>query len=94
MPALPEQDIRARLASMPGWTYDGRVIAKTYAAPSFNRAVGFVVQISMLADVADHHPDLDIRYNHVTVALATHSAGGVTEKDFALAEKVEKAFAP
>lgn len=92
MALLTEVDIRQSLTTLPGWEFKGGELRKTFVAPTFHRAIGFVVQIGMLADAADHHPGLDIRYNKVTVALSTHSAGGVTEKDINMAAAIEGAF--
>ena len=92
MPVLEHPEIEKRLAGMSGWSLAEGQISKTFMAATFHRAVAFVTQIGMLAEVADHHPDIDIRYNKVTVRLSTHSEGGITEKDFALAEAMELAF--
>ena len=91
-PSYNEQEIKKKLQTLPGWKYRRGMITKTYQAASFNRGIGFVVQMAMLADAADHHPDINIRYNAVEVRLATHSANGITAKDFALAAKFETAF--
>ena len=93
MSLLEVHDIHERLVFLPSWEYTSDSIAKSYVAASFHRAIAFVVQIAILAELADHHPDIDIRYNRVTITLSTHSAGGVTEKDFALAKRIEEAFA-
>ena len=93
MTALSTQDIEQRLRDLPAWSLDDGQIARSYEAPSFHRAIGFVTQIAMLAEVADHHPDIDIRYTNVRIALSTHSADGITEKDFALAAQIDEAFA-
>ena len=92
MRVYEEKEIREKLASLEGWNYDGEMIRKTYEAASFNRGIGFVTQIAILADTADHHPDLTINYNKVGVSLGTHSANGITDKDFDLAAKIETAF--
>jgi len=93
MPALAQQDIQQRLEEMPHWSFRDGQIRRTFEAASFHRAIGFVTQIAILADVADHHPDIDIRYNKVGIGLSTHSENGITEKDFALAGQIEEAFA-
>ena len=67
------------------------MIVKTYELPSFPEAISFVTRIADLAEQADHHPDLDIRYRKVRVALSTHDQGGITDKDFALAAQIEAA---
>jgi 4a-hydroxytetrahydrobiopterin dehydratase len=68
------------------------MLTRTYEAVSFNRGIGFVVQMAILADAADHHPDLNIIYNKIEVRLVTHSANGITDKDFDLAKKFDNAF--
>ncbi|HSM03604.1 MAG TPA: 4a-hydroxytetrahydrobiopterin dehydratase [Longimicrobiales bacterium] len=75
----------------PGWSRSGDVIQKTYDFDSFRDSVVFVNRVATLADEADHHPDIDIRYDKVRIGLATHSEGGITEKDTALAEQIDRA---
>lgn len=84
-----EAEIATALARLPGWVREGDEIVKRFERPSFAGAVAFVVQIGFLAEAADHHPDIDIRWRTVRVALTTHDAGGLTGRDFALAEAVE-----
>jgi 4a-hydroxytetrahydrobiopterin dehydratase len=91
MPSLPNDSVDQRLEALPGWRRDGDEIVKTYELPSFPEAIAFVTRIADLAEQADHHPDLDIRYRKVRVALSTHDQGGVTDKDFALAAEIETA---
>lgn len=92
MAALEPQVVEQRVASMAGWDLKEGQIVRVYEAPSFHRAVGFVTQIGIIADAADHHPDIDIRYNKVTISLSTHSENGITEKDFSLAASIDEAF--
>lgn len=75
-----------------GWSRSGGLIQKTFSFPSFMDAVAFVNRVAALAEEMDHHPDLDLRYDKVRVGLSTHSAGGITGMDTALAEKIETAF--
>jgi 4a-hydroxytetrahydrobiopterin dehydratase len=89
MPPLPDDTIGQRLQALPGWSRDGDEIVKTYELPSFPDAIAFVSRVADLAEQANHHPDLDIRYRNVRVALSTHSEGGITDKDFALAAEIE-----
>ncbi|HXY95217.1 MAG TPA: 4a-hydroxytetrahydrobiopterin dehydratase [Acidimicrobiia bacterium] len=91
MPALPDDQISDRLTALPGWEREDDTIVKTYELPSFPDAIDFVNRIAAFAEAADHHPDLDIRYRKVRVALSTHSDGGITDKDFALAAEIETA---
>jgi 4a-hydroxytetrahydrobiopterin dehydratase len=91
MPSLPNDSVDQRLEALPDWSRDGDEIVKTYELPSFPEAIAFVTRIADLAERADHHPDLDIRYRKVRVALSTHDQGGITDKDFALAAEIEAA---
>ncbi len=86
---LAPEEIRARLERVPGWTLDGATIHKTFRFPSFATAIAFVDKIAVIADAADHHPDITIRYDRVTLSLSTHAVGGLTERDFALAGEIE-----
>lgn len=75
-------------AAHPGWTLDGEVLSQTFVFADFGEAMGFVTRVALAADRADHHPDIDIRWNKVTLALTTHSAGALTAKDTALAAEI------
>ncbi len=90
MSKLSLQEIENRLKALPGWKLDGEVICKKFTLPSFPHAIRFVNQVADLAEQADHHPDIHIDYRRVTLTLSTHSEGGITHKDFLLAEKIEK----
>ena len=90
MAVLSDADVQAALAFLPGW---GRVInevEKTFECASFADAIAFVVRIGFLAEAANHHPDIDIRWRNVRVALTTHDAGGITAKDIDLAGAIEE----
>ena len=89
MPPLPDDQIATQLASREGWAREGDMIVKTYELPTFMDAIAFVERVADLAEAADHHPDIDIRYRKVRIALSTHDAGGITQKDFDLAGDVE-----
>ena len=69
----------------PDWSLDGESIARTFELTDFNEAMGFVTRVALASEVADHHPDIDIRWNKVTIVLSTHSESALTEKDVALA---------
>ena len=73
---------------MPGWTRRGDEIMKTFTFDGFPAAIAFVDSLVPIAEEMNHHPDLDIRYDRVTVRLSTHSAGGVTGKDVLFAQKL------
>jgi 4a-hydroxytetrahydrobiopterin dehydratase len=80
-----ERKIQAELATLPAWKRSGQVISRTFEFKDFPAAMKFVNAVAELAEQAQHHPDIDVRWNRVTLALTTHDAGGLTEKDFALA---------
>jgi 4a-hydroxytetrahydrobiopterin dehydratase len=86
---LTDDEVREGLSGLDGWERQGDEIVKEYRFGGFGDAVAFVVGIAFRAEKADHHPDLDIRYNRVRVALSTHSEGGLTGKDLALAAEIE-----
>ncbi|MEU6391551.1 4a-hydroxytetrahydrobiopterin dehydratase [Streptomyces sp. NPDC046939] len=91
---LSQKDIEDRLAELPGWSLDGDRITRTYRLSGHFAATALVVHIAQVQEELDHHSDLTLGYDTVSLAVHTHSAGGsVTEKDFALAERVE-ALAP
>ena len=91
MPPLAAAEITAALDSLTGWDREGDEIVKTFDCGSFADAIAFVVRVGFLAEQADHHPDIDIRWRHVRVALTTHSAHGLTNRDFDLAAEIEQA---
>ncbi len=90
MPLLTKDQIAEKLTRLKGWSLEGKEIRKTFELQDFVRAMGFVSSVALLAEKANHHPDIDIRWNKVTLALSTHSAGGLTDKDIALAEQVDR----
>ncbi len=77
------------LRDHPDWELDGETIHRTYVFADFNEATGFVVRVALLAETADHHPDIDIRWNKVSIALTTHDSGGLTAKDTDLAAAMD-----
>ncbi len=92
MPVLTADQLKSELSTLSGWSVESGEITKKFKAPSFHRAIGFVMQIAIIADKADHHPDIDIRYETVAIALSTHSEGGITEKDIELAREIDSAL--
>jgi 4a-hydroxytetrahydrobiopterin dehydratase len=88
MDLLTEIEIRERLERLRGWERRGKEIRRTWAFADFEGSMAFVNRVAALAAAADHHPDIDIRYSRVTLALSTHDAGGLTARDFALAEAI------
>jgi 4a-hydroxytetrahydrobiopterin dehydratase len=90
MPKLSDSEIESQLEALGGWSRQGELITRRYQFPSFPAAIAFVTHVGFLAEAAGHHPDLDIRYNKVLVALTTHDVGGISEKDFALATAIDE----
>jgi 4a-hydroxytetrahydrobiopterin dehydratase len=91
MATLSDDEVRDGLSSLPGWRREGDEIVRDYELKSFLATISFVVRIADLAEAADHHPDLDIRYNKLRVALTSHDSGGLTNRDLKLAAKIEAA---
>jgi 4a-hydroxytetrahydrobiopterin dehydratase len=85
---LSDDEIADRLESLEGWARDGAEIQRSLEFDGFNEAVGFINRIAEHADAADHHPEIFNVYNQVDLTLTTHDAGGLTDKDFDLAEKI------
>jgi 4a-hydroxytetrahydrobiopterin dehydratase len=90
MPPLSETEIASRLKSLPDWKVEGGELTRTFAFKDFVASLAFVNKVGDLAEKAGHHPDIDIRYNRVRLALVTHDAGGITAKDFDLAAAANK----
>jgi 4a-hydroxytetrahydrobiopterin dehydratase len=91
MALLSGQEVEARLAELDGWQRDGDSIKRQFQFKDFVGSVDFVNRITPLAEEMNHHPDLEISWNKVTVSLSTHSEGGLTENDFQLASKIDGA---
>jgi 4a-hydroxytetrahydrobiopterin dehydratase len=89
--ALSQTEMQGKLRALPGWELSkGKAIQKKFSFGAFKDALAFVNQVGELAEKSDHHPDITINYNKVTLVLSTHSAGGLTTKDFDLAGHIEK----
>ena len=88
MSLLTEDEIAAKLAQAAGWEREGSEISRTVKLGDFRDAVLYVGAVAHLAQAANHHPDIAISWNRVTLTLSTHSAGGLTEADFALAGQI------
>ena len=90
MTALLDEDrLNTWLAQHPDWTREGDAIARSVESASFPAAIDLVRRVADAAEAADHHPDMDIRWRTVRFVLSTHSAGGLTEKDLAMAETID-----
>lgn len=88
MGLLNEDAIARELAATPGWERAGEAIARTVKLDDFKEAMSYVNEVAQLAEAAGHHPDIAISWNKVTLTLTTHSAGGLTDNDFALARRI------
>ena len=89
-PKLSDVEIQRELGTLHGWTRKGESLVKTFSFPAFMAAIGFVDRVAVAAEKMNHHPDLDVRYNKIAVTLSTHSAGGITGNDVALAREMER----
>ena len=89
---LESKDREAALSRLNGWIYDpgADAISHDFKFTDFSEAFGFITRVALAAHAADHHPEWSNVYNKVTITLSTHSAGGLTEKDVALAEQIDK----
>jgi 4a-hydroxytetrahydrobiopterin dehydratase len=88
MTGIDDATLTAFLDDQPDWSLEGQTIRRTFVFKDFKEAMGFVTQVALYAEVADHHPDIDIRWNKVILALTTHEAGALTDKDTELATLV------
>lgn len=86
---LNDESIEAWLEERDGWKRKDDVLTKTFDFPTFRDAIVFVNRLATIADEHEHHPDIDIRYTKIKVALTTHDAGGLTQKDLTVAEQVD-----
>ena len=86
---LSEEAIQERLTKIPGWERKDNEIVKKYRFNDFKGSMAFVNRVADLAEAAGHHPDIFISWNRVTLSLSTHSEGGLTDKDFDLAEQID-----
>jgi 4a-hydroxytetrahydrobiopterin dehydratase len=86
---VPEDVIVRELAKLDGWSRDAGEIVRTFDCGNFNGSIAFVNAIAAAANAADHHPDLAIAWNNVTVRLSSHDAGGLTARDFDLARTID-----
>ena len=89
MAQLSDSEIRQALQELPGWVNQDGKLTKSFSHASFPEAIAFVDAVAQVAEVANHHPDIDIRYSTITLSLMTHDQGGITHKDVGLATQVE-----
>ena len=92
MATLTDAEINQALTTLPGWTHSGIAIQRTFQFPDFTDAMVFVNKVAEAAEEADHHPDIDIRYNKVTMTLTSHDSGGVTRRDIKMAKRIAEVF--
>jgi 4a-hydroxytetrahydrobiopterin dehydratase len=90
MPAFSSTEIEQGLAVLPDWKLNNGNLVRNFTFSDFREAMSFVNSVAALAERAGHHPDIDIRYNKVHLALSSHDAGGITERDFSLAAGIGK----
>ncbi|MGA7991971.1 MAG: 4a-hydroxytetrahydrobiopterin dehydratase [Thermoanaerobaculia bacterium] len=89
-PLLSPDDVNARLAAHPAWTYANGRLHREFRFPAFSEAFGFMARAALAAEKLDHHPDWTNVWNRVVVSLQTHDAGGVTDLDFRLAAEMDR----
>ncbi|MGN9784077.1 4a-hydroxytetrahydrobiopterin dehydratase [Nonomuraea sp. ZG12] len=82
-------DVEQKLRELPGWRREGDEIRRTITAPDFPTAIRIVDEIAVRAEELNHHPDIDIRWRELHLALTTHDQGGLTELDFTLAARID-----
>jgi 4a-hydroxytetrahydrobiopterin dehydratase len=90
---LSESEVQERLQKLPRWSLRAGKLHRDYAFADFAEAFGFMARCALIAEKSDHHPEWFNVYSKVSVDLTTHDAGGISERDFALAEQMEKAAA-
>jgi len=92
MPALTTKQASLHLKAIPNWSKRAQIISRTYKLEGFLKAIDFVKRVARKAQKLNHHPDIDIRFDQVTLKLTTHDEGGLTAKDFSLARQCDELF--
>ncbi len=92
MAKLTDAEVQGLLQREPSWKLQGGKLEREWTFEDFVEAMGFVEQIAVLAEAANHHPDIDIRYNKVRLGLISHDAAGITERDGAMATRISRQF--
>jgi 4a-hydroxytetrahydrobiopterin dehydratase len=92
--ALNSTEIDDVLRNNPEWKLQGGKLVREWTFKDFVEAMAFVNRVAVLAEDAGHHPDIDVRYNHVVLGLVSHDAGGITQRDASMASRLNKEFAP
>lgn len=93
MQKLSEQELQTALTELPQWELEEGKLVRDWKFPDFIAAMAFVDRVAVLAEAAGHHPDIDIRYNRVRLALVTHDSGGITAKDADMAKSLDESLA-
>jgi len=88
---LDPTEVQQQLPTLPGWRVEAGALVQDWKFADFKEALAFVNQIGILAEAANHHPDIDIRYNQVHLALISHDAGGLTKRDLSMAKQISEA---
>jgi 4a-hydroxytetrahydrobiopterin dehydratase len=89
-PTYDRAQIAQRLAGLSGWSYEDGSIRRAFKTDGWPTTVALVNAIGYFAEAVDHHPDLEVGWGRLVIKLSTHSAGGITDKDFALAQRIEE----
>jgi 4a-hydroxytetrahydrobiopterin dehydratase len=89
-PKLSDIEVQRELGNLAGWTRRGDSLIKTFTFGKFPAGIAFVDRVAVAAEAMDHHPDLDIRYTKISATLSTHSSGGITANDVALAKEMDR----
>lgn len=87
---LSHAEVSRGLKGLEGWKIEGKFIAKTFEFKTFMAGIGFVNDVARIAEREEHHPDIHVRYTRIKLAIQTHTEGGVTGRDLALARSIEK----
>jgi 4a-hydroxytetrahydrobiopterin dehydratase len=90
MAKLTDKEIREKLPALDGWRYEAGALVHDYTFADFAATFAFVVRLALLAEKANHHPDIDIRYTKLRVALISHDSEGVTARDVSMAAEIGK----
>ena len=93
MPALHSREIKLHLKTVPDWSKHAQTICRTFKFEGFMSSIDFVRRIAKQTLKVNHQPDIDIRFDQVTLTLTTHDEGGLTEKDFSVARKCDEVYA-
>ena len=87
---LSDAEVQQALQKLPGWKKNGKAIERNFQFANFVQAMDFVNQIAEAAEAVNHHPDIHISYNKVTLALVSHDSGGITQRDIRMAGKINE----